>query len=119
MLFRSVLNTQGSIITVAMPRDTPLFMSDAVFTWNVGNLVAMKPFPGGVQLSKIVITFVTAYTLGMLARYYPSQWTAILNNQRHTDAMPSLLTAMDYIVKEFPKMVVEFFEPPAVLPKEE
>jgi hypothetical protein len=106
------LNTEGSVISILVPGDYRPYMSDTGGRWAVGNVVAMMPFPGGVQLSKIVITFMAAYGLGMLARYYPSQWTAILGNQRHTVALPTLLATMDYIADEFPRMIVEFLEPP-------
>lgn len=106
------LTTQGSVISILVPGAFGPYMSDTGGHWSVGNVVAMTPFPGGVQLSKIVITFLAAYALGMLARYYPSQWTGILGNQRHTIALPTLLATMDYIADEFPRMIVEFLEPP-------
>lgn len=106
------LNTKDSVISILVPGDYGPYMSDTGGHWSVGNVVAMTPFPGEVQLSKIVITFMAAYGLGMLARYYPSQWTAILGNQRHTVALPTLLATMDYIADEFPRMIVEFLEPP-------
>lgn len=106
------LNQQGSVISILVPGDYGPYMSDTAGHWSVGNVVAMTPFPGGIQLSKIVITFMAAYGLGMLARYYPSQWTAILGNQRHTIALPTLLATMDYITDELPRLIVEFLEPP-------
>lgn len=101
-----------SVISIAVPGEYSPYMSDTGGHWSVGSVVAMKPFPGGIRLSKIVITFIAAYSLGMLARYYPSQWTAILANQRHTIALPTLLATMDYITDELPRMIVEFLEPP-------
>lgn len=109
------LKTEGSVISILVPGDYGPYMSDTGGLWSVGNVVAMTPFPGGIQLSKIVITFMAAYGLGMLARYYPSQWTAILGNQRHTIALPTLLATMDYIADELPRMIVEFLEPPVTL----
>ena len=109
------LNTKGSVISILVPGDYGPYMSDTGGHWSVGNVVAMTPFPGGLKLSKTVITFMAAYCLGMLARYYPSQWTATLGNQRHTVALPTLLATMDYIADEFPRMIVEFLEPPVAL----
>ena len=106
------IKKEDSVISVLVAGDFTVYMSDNVGTWSVGNLVAMTPFPGEAEFSKMVISFLAAYSLGMLARYYPFQWTSILGNQRHTVALPTLLSTMDYIADEFPRMIVEFLEPP-------
>lgn len=77
----------------------------------------MTRYPGDVQLSKMATAFVTSYALGMLVRYYPSHWVAMLQSRANDAAMPSLLAALQHVENEFPRFVAEFLEPPASLKK--
>lgn len=103
----------ASALFISVPDTAPLpYTSDVTERWNVGSLVAMRPYPGDVQLSKIATAFAASYALGMLVRYYPSHWIGMLHNRAHDGAMPSLLATLEHVETEFPRFVVEFLERP-------
>ncbi len=102
----------GSVLNIIVDGSITPHMSDVVGHWNVGSLVLMTKLPGNIELSKIATAFVVSYALGMLVRYYPSQWIAMLHNRQHTGALPSLLAALQHIEKEYPRFVLEFLEKP-------
>lgn len=60
--------------------------------------------------SKPLALFSLAYILGMLARYFPSHWTALVRNQGRDGAMPTIMSTLDILEKLFPQMVADFFE---------
>jgi hypothetical protein len=62
---------------------------------------------GTYKLARQCRLFVTAYFLGMLARYYPSKWMALLRNERGDAFQPLLTQAMQTIESRFPESVVD------------
>jgi YaaC-like Protein len=76
----------------------------------IGSLCLVSRYPGGWFGSKPVTLFMLAYFLGMLARYFPSRWTSLVRNHGNDAAVPTLLSAMDTIEKQFPQIVADFLE---------
>lgn len=102
---------EGKIIKAVLPANFSLpSLSDATGNWDIGTLIAMTPYPTGVELSKISTAFLVSYALGMLVRYYPSHWMGILQNKRHNAALPTLLAALQYVEMGYPRLIVEFLE---------
>ena len=64
-------------------------------------MVAMLDFPNGDKLTEFVKFYLVSYILGMLARYYPSIWTALLRNEKGDFAQPLLVDAVEAIEKDF------------------
>lgn len=77
---------------------------------NIGDLWITAPHPEGLHLSKIGTLFLVSYCLGMLARYFPTQWTALVRSQIGDAALPALGAAIDLIETEYPRLVLEFLE---------
>lgn len=75
---------------------------------NIGSLWLTARYPGGLKLSKLVTTFLLAYMLGMLVRYYPAQWTALVRGQIDDAALPTIASAIEYIEIEFPQLILDF-----------
>jgi len=76
-----------------------------------GELWIVAQYPCGVKLSKILTYFALSYILGMLVRYYPTQWTALLGGSQIRDAaLPTLFASVDLIESEFPQIVHDLLE---------
>lgn len=75
---------------------------------NIGSLWLTARYPTGLKLSKLVTTFLLAYMLGMLVRYFPAQWTALVRGQIDDAALPTIAAAVEYIEIEYPQLVLDF-----------
>ena len=64
-------------------------------------MVVMLDFPNGDRLTEFIKLYMVSYALGMLARYYPSIWTALLRNERGDFAQPLLVDAVEAIENDF------------------
>ena len=75
-----------------------------VFHHAEGNqlMTGILDFPNKDKLSEFFKLYLTTYVLGMLARYYPSKWIALLRNAPGDFSQPLLLKAIDAIESDFP-----------------
>lgn len=64
-----------------------------------------EDFPNGDRLSELLRTFLIAYVLGMLVRYFPSRWMALLRNEKGDTAQPLLLAAMTSVESDWAKLI--------------
>ena len=64
-----------------------------------------EDFPNGDRLSELLRTFLIAYVLGMLVRYFPSKWMALLRNEKGDTAQPLLLAAMTTVESDWAKLI--------------
>lgn len=73
----------------------------------VGNdgMWILENFDNGDKLSELVRTFLLSYSIGMLVRYFPTQWVALLHNEKGDFAQPILLAASKRIASDYPKLV--------------
>lgn len=86
----------------------PYTWSD-IETLRIGTAFLIEDF-GGFQLCQIAAVFVIAYVLGMLARYHPSHWTALIRNEKHDVALPTVQALISHVEDRFPAMVLDFLE---------
>lgn len=63
-----------------------------------------------VRYSQIALTYILAYSLGMLARYYPTHWTSLMNGEKGDTLWPSINAAHHYVETVFPELVLELIE---------
>jgi hypothetical protein len=75
---------------------------------NIGDLWLTALYPGGVKLSKVSTLFALSYALGMLVRYYPMQWTALIRGQIGDASLPTLAAAIELVEDDFPRVVLDF-----------
>lgn len=78
----------------------------------IGDLWLTALYPGGLKLSKISTLFALSYVLGMLVRYYPMQWTALIRGQFADAAFPTLAASVELLEYDFTQIVVDFLAPP-------
>ena len=64
-------------------------------------MVVILDFPNGDKLTEFIKLYLVSYTLGMLARYHPSMWTALLRNEKGDFAQPLLVDAVQAIERDF------------------
>jgi hypothetical protein len=69
-----------------------------------GHLIV--PWPNAGYLSPLLRCFLEAYILGMLARYFPSRWMALIRNQKGDAALPLLRRTIKHVEDDFPELVL-------------
>lgn len=62
-------------------------------------------FNDGDAFSLLHITYMTAYLLGMIARYHPYQWTSLLRGEKGNFGQPVILQAIQNIERDFPVFI--------------
>ncbi|BEH23800.1 YaaC family protein [Burkholderia pseudomallei] len=83
-------------------------VTDFVGHFTIGDVWLTARYPAGENLSNILTVFTLAYTLGMLVRYFPTQWTALVRSQINDAALPSIVATIDWIETEYPRLVLGF-----------
>lgn len=74
----------------------------------IPNLGVAVPLPGGVRLSQLGMAYVMSYAMGMLVRYYPTHWVALINGGKGDLLWPTVNRAQQYIEVAYPELVAEF-----------
>jgi hypothetical protein len=77
----------------------------------IGTLWMTARYAGLKTYSKLSTLFATSFSLGMIVRYFPMQWTALIHGQFEDAALPTLAAAIDHIETTFPQIVLNFAEP--------
>lgn len=80
--------------------------------FNIGDIWLTAQYHGLKTMSKIMTLFLISYVLGMLVRYHPMQWTALIRGQIGDAALPTLMSAVEMIEQGFPQLVLDFLRPP-------
>ena len=66
-------------------------------------MLVILDFPNGDKMTEFFKFYLISYCLGMLSRYFPSVWMALLRNEKGDFAQPLLDRAVEAIETEFPK----------------
>ena len=64
-------------------------------------MVVMLDFPNGDKLTEFIKLYLVSYVLGMLVRYHPSMWMALLRNDKGDFAQPLLVDAVEAVENSF------------------
>lgn len=75
-----------------------------------GNAYIVGPLPDGLNLSLLSMLYLIAYSMGMLARYFPSKWLLLLNSSKGDFAFPLMKSATTIIEDRFPQLVLQELE---------
>ncbi|CAE6724382.1 YaaC family protein [Paraburkholderia nemoris] len=87
--------------------------TDHISHFTVGDVWLTARYSAGPSLSNVTALFLLSYTLGMLVRYFPTQWTALIRSQISDAALPTIAAAIETIEAEYPRIVLAFLaEPP-------
>jgi YaaC-like Protein len=68
------------------------------------------PFKGVEGYSQICLSYVLAYFLGMLTRYYPKQWISLIQGDKGDAIWPAINQAQQLIESSFPELTIELID---------
>lgn len=107
----AIIDSDATFVNVKVTSEAvrPYIWSDRQGPFGIGTAYLTADF-NNVQICQIAAVFVAAYTLGMLARYHPSHWTALIRNEKHDAALPTIQALIGYIEEHFPAMVLDFLK---------
>ena len=77
---------------------------------SIHNLYVAVPFSGVVRLSQLGMTYLISYVLGMLVRYYPTHWVALINGGKGDLLWPTVNRAQQYIEIAYPELVADYVD---------
>ena len=63
-------------------------------------------FVNGDKMTEFFKMYLVSYSLGMICRYFPSIWMALLRNEKGDFAQPLLVRAVEAIENDFPENVL-------------
>lgn len=66
---------------------------------------AILNFNESDSFSLLHITYMTAYLLGMIARYHPYRWSSLLRGEKGNPEQPVILQAVQNIERDFPVLI--------------
>ena len=69
---------------------------------NEALMYGIADFPNGDKLNEFFKLYLTSFILGTLARYYPSEWMALLSGSPGDFSRPLIFQAIEAIESEFP-----------------
>jgi hypothetical protein len=64
----------------------------------------------GLEFSSLCLIYLVAYSMRMLARYYPSKWLSLLNSGKGEFAFPLMQAAGALVAEIFPRLIVQNLE---------
>lgn len=109
------LNRNSSVNNITCRYDDfgsnlPLFLHKYMNkTFNsIPQLYIVESFKDNVNFSEIAICYMIGYILGMLVRYYPTHWTALVNGANGDIYWPILNRAQHYVENVFSELIIEF-----------
>ena len=93
-------------------KEPPLFIHTYVHKafHSIPNLFLADPFPGGARYSQLCVTYMLAYILGMLVRYYPTHWMSLIHGDRGDSLWPTLNRAQQFVEHSYPELVAELID---------
>lgn len=88
---------------------TPQFMHTYVHKTfgTIPQLYVTSPFEGNSRYSQLAVSYMLAYFLGMLARYFPTQWVSLSSGVKGDELWPAVNAAQKYVQTCFPELVLE------------
>lgn len=70
----------------------------------------VEPLPAEVSLSSLSLLFMVSYALGMLVRYHPSHWSALIGHSKGDAILPLLNAAVALVERRFPELILQELE---------
>ncbi len=92
--------------------EPPMFMHTYVHKMAglIPNIRLAMPFRDSARFSQLSITYMMSYMLGMLARYYPTHWVALIGGAQGDLLWPTVNRAQQYVESIFPELVAEYVD---------
>lgn len=74
----------------------------------MGQIIAA--LPDRQYVSAISKAYLVSYILGVLVRYFPSRWMALIRNQKGDAVLPLLRAAIVYVEEQFPQLALSILK---------
>lgn len=105
----------GEWCDISCPKDQfmqepPLFMHSYLHKQfgSIPNLHIAAPFSDDARYSQLGVTYLASYFLGMLVRYFPTHWIALLRGARGDEIWPTINRLQQLVEHTFPELLMEF-----------
>ena len=98
--------------TETLKKDFPLFVHSYInkMFGSIPVLYVAEPFSGGIRYSQLCITYMVSFILGMLVRYYPTHWMALIHGERGDSMWPTINRAQQLVEETYPELVAEMID---------
>jgi len=73
----------------------------------IPDLHIAEPFQDKFAFSQLCITYMVAYYLGMLVRYYPTHWISLSQGDKGDGLWPTINRAQQFVENTYPELVIE------------
>jgi YaaC-like Protein len=74
------------------------------------NCYIVAPIAENYKFSSLISYYILSYFLGMLVRYYPSQWLSLIYRSKGDFTFPILIKAINILEVKFPELILEELE---------
>jgi hypothetical protein len=90
-------------------KNIPLFIHSYIHKTfgSIPTLYISEPFQKDSRYSQLCITYMVAYVLGMLVRYYPTHWISLTQGDKGDEWWPTINRAQQFVEQSFPELVIE------------
>jgi hypothetical protein len=94
------------------PKKTPQFMHTYIHKTfgTIPTLFLIAPMPSNNRYSQLCITYMVAFVLGMLARYFPTHWVSLAQSNKGDALWPTMNRAHRIVEDSFPELVAEMID---------
>lgn len=76
----------------------------------IPDLHIVQPYPQEIWLSQLSSLHAIAYFLGMLCRYFPTHWMALMSGEKGDGIWPELYAAHKVIQTVYPELAIKFID---------
>lgn len=104
----TVLTANSETFSAHMPVFTHGFVRKTF--GRIPSLHVAPPWDGGAQYSQLAMTYMLSYFLGMLTRYFPTQWNSLASGAKGDQIWPAVNAAQNYVETAFPEMLLELIQ---------
>lgn len=102
---KSILTCDASTINQSPPLFVHSYVQKTFGT--IPTLFIAEPFSIKFAYSQLCITYLTAYFLGMLARYFPTHWISLIQGEKGDALWPTINRAQQFVEISYPELIIE------------
>jgi hypothetical protein len=78
----------------------------------IGDICIIAENENSIQLNTISLYFIASYVLGMLSRYFPSNWISIARAEKGDSIYPLTIKLIQLIMTNYPVLVYDYLKAP-------
>ncbi len=81
-------------------------------TLNIGDIYVVPVLPGDIGLNLLGGMYIISYFLGMLVRYYPTNWIGLKRVEKGDKIFPFVHRILDFVSEKYPIQILDFLNAP-------